>query len=168
MARFFREIPGYPNYIVSVTGLVYSKPRLHHMSRVKKIGGNFLPHYDHDGRIEVSLQNEQFNVGALILLAFVGPRPTPRHQCCHNDGNYRNNNPKNVRWGTVRENFEDRKKHGTHPSGVLNARSRVTEDQVREIRRSNENQHVLAARYGLSQQAISAIKKRVSWKHVAD
>lgn len=44
--------------------------------------------------------------------------------------------------------------------------SRLTEDQVREIRASCASQRKLGERYGVSQVAISKIKTRKTWAHV--
>ena len=37
---------------------------------------------------------------------------------------------------------------------------------MREIRASTERQIDLAARYGVAQSTISAIRKRIIWKHI--
>lgn len=50
--------------------------------------------------------------------------------------------------------------------GETHGRAIVTEDMVREIRRSEETLSVLAERYGLSRSAVSHIRKRRSWTHV--
>jgi hypothetical protein len=42
-------------------------------------------------------------------------------------------------------------------------RTKLTPDQVREIRTSPDPQHVLARRYGISQSQVSRIKRRRSW-----
>jgi len=46
------------------------------------------------------------------------------------------------------------------------SRSKLTEDQVRCIKLSNERQIALARYYGVTQSSISAIKTGVSWKHI--
>ena len=56
-------------------------------------------------------------VHTFILLAFHGPKPFPKAQCRHLDGCKLNNRPDNLRWGTHKENTEDRRLHGTlYPS----------------------------------------------------
>lgn len=50
----------------------------------------------------------------LVLEAFVGPRPTPRAECCHWDGDPSHNWPGNLRWGTRADNAADKRRHGTH------------------------------------------------------
>lgn len=56
-------------------------------------------------------------VHELVLIAWVGPRPSPDHEACHGDGNRANNALSNLRWGTYAENTEDRRKHGRIYSG---------------------------------------------------
>jgi hypothetical protein len=51
-------------------------------------------------------------VHALVLEAFVGPRP-PKHDACHADGSKDNNSLSNLRWGTRKENMQDAVRHGT-------------------------------------------------------
>jgi hypothetical protein len=51
-------------------------------------------------------------VHALVLEAFVGPRPQ-KHDVCHFDGSKDNNRLSNLRWGTRKENMQDAVRHGT-------------------------------------------------------
>jgi len=51
--------------------------------------------------------------------------------------------------------------------GAREARSsKLTEDCVRAIRKSDEPNKVLAERYGVTASNIHAVRKRASWKHV--
>jgi hypothetical protein len=43
---------------------------------------------------------------------------------------------------------------------------KLTEDNVRAIRESDEPNKIVAARYGVTASNINAVRKRVSWKHV--
>ena len=58
-------------------------------------------------------QSKQLGVHALVLEAFVGPRPEGM-EGCHNDGDTDNNTVGNLRWDTPSSNSLDRVKHGTH------------------------------------------------------
>jgi hypothetical protein len=51
-------------------------------------------------------------VHALVLEAFVGPRP-PGMECRHLDGDPKNNRLENLCWGTRTENIEDALRHGS-------------------------------------------------------
>lgn len=64
----------------------------------------------------------------LILEAFVGPRPGSilEWDGCHGDGNPANCRLDNLRWGTRKENMDDRKRHGhTKPERLFEMRGGV-------------------------------------------
>lgn len=52
-------------------------------------------------------------VHALVLEAFVGPRP-PGQECCHGNGDPTDNNVVNLRWDTRSGNVRDAIRHGTN------------------------------------------------------
>jgi hypothetical protein len=122
----------------------------------------------------------------LVLEAWVGPRPAG-YVCRHLDGNPANNAPSNLRWGTPLENIADRQTHGTtargdrsgsrlHPErvprGERASKAKLSEQQVREIRRRARESDVtltqLASEFGVYLNAIWMIVHRKSWKHVVD
>lgn len=61
---------------------------------------------------EAGARKQYFYVHALVLSAFVGPRPTGM-EACHGDGDGLNNRLGNLRWDTHAENVKDSIKHGT-------------------------------------------------------
>ena len=101
---------------------------------------------------------------ALVLAAFVGPRP-PKMECCHNDGNPWNNRVENLRWDTAQNNQRDRVKHGTSNGGERCASAKLTETQVAAIRADARLQREIAADYGVRESAISRIKTGKRWAH---
>lgn len=71
--------------------------------------------------------------------------------------------------GTRADNVADAVERERHPRGSTNGQSKVTEDDVRDIRRSRARGATYAAlqlRYGLTFPALSAIIKRRTWRHV--
>jgi NUMOD4 motif/HNH endonuclease len=66
-------------------------------------------------------------------------------------------------WTHVTENLQAHRDTGHRVSHRV-----ITEDDAREIYLSGETQTVLAARYGLSQGHVSAIKRGIIWRHVTD
>lgn len=52
-----------------------------------------------EGYIKHFIAGKHKKAHALVLEAFVGPRP-PKNDACHNDGNPKNNHVSNLRWGT--------------------------------------------------------------------
>lgn len=97
-----------------------------------------------------------------------GPRP-PGTEACHTPGigcqkhcmNYRH-----LRWDSHRNNLADAVSEGTVKNGERHPCHRLTEDDVREIRRLPGPDLAIAARYGMSQEHISRIRRRQKWKHV--
>lgn len=121
----FREIPDFPNYLADPTGRVWSRPRSHALGVLgnrRIVGGHFMKWLEKTGMVQVVLSRpgirRTMNVGAIVLRTFVGP-PPPGTECCHNDGDYRNNRLENLRWDTSRANQNDKRGHGTQPSGEL-------------------------------------------------
>lgn len=103
---------------------------------------------------------------AVVLEAFVGPRPE-QAEGMHLDHDRRNNHLSNLAWGTRRENEDQKKAAGRVPKGEISPTSKLTERDVREIRKSiGIPQQELADRYGCTFSNISAIQLRKSWRHV--
>jgi len=79
-------------------------------------------------------------------------------------------NPAHLFAGTQAENVADMhakkrdRKRGL--PGASNHQAVIDETAVRVIRVSTERQVDLAARYGVAQSTISAIRKRIIWKHI--
>lgn len=92
------------------THLISDKGRLYSL-----LSGRILKGGLHDaGYRRYSLPGGTFKYAhAMVLEAFVGPRPEGYH-CCHGDGNPANNSVENLRWGTVSSNRHDTVRHGRH------------------------------------------------------
>jgi hypothetical protein len=93
-------------------------------------------------------------------------------------------NPTHLRTGTDAQNYADMIKRGRErkPRGERNASSKLTADKVREIRAiraawmaahpgdtkgsGEASTLALAARYGVTHQAVEALLKNRTWKHV--
>lgn len=110
------------------------------------------------GRFAYKGRNERAHRLALILS---GQKPPFKKACAlHGCDNTACVNPRHLRWGTQADNMKDRASRGRCNMSPL------TEKDVYEIRASNCNQYVLADRYGVSQSAISLIKRGKSWRHL--
>lgn len=97
-----------------------------------------------------------------------GEPPTADHEVAHSCGKGHLGciNPGHLRWATHSENLADKIMHGTAPRGENCGTARLTEDDVREIRRLKGavSQKDLASRFGVSQPNISAIHSGRSWR----
>jgi hypothetical protein len=100
----------------------------------------------------------------LVLEAFIGKRPQGM-EGCHNDGNALNNHLTNLRWDTPKNNHADKVKHGTTNRGERCGTAKLTIDQVREIRKDDRLQRIIAKEYGIAESMISRIKNGVRWQH---
>lgn len=96
-----------------------------------------------------------------------GPPPTPHHHAAHSCGNGTKGcvTKAHLLWKTKSENEKDKVYHGTDNRGERHPMSRLTQDQVREIRalKGLETQQVTADRYGVVNQMVSRIQSRKSW-----
>jgi hypothetical protein len=116
---------------------------------------------------QVWIDGRRREVPAATCERWHGPRPTPHHQVRH----YVCGNPlcwagEHLRWGTPAENAADKVLHGTDSRGSRNGRAKLTEDDVREIRRrlaAGDLGYRIAEDYGVTKQLISRIKVGKAW-----
>jgi hypothetical protein len=171
----WQPIPGFEGYEASSLGRVRSFRRhggrgrgLVTVPRIKKV------HPGAAGYLAVTLQKPDGNrcskyaVHSLVAAAFLGPRPDGM-QVAHADGNKLNARLDNLRYATPLENADDKKAHGTDPTGERNARHKLTESAVREIRVLRSQgalQRELAAKFGVSISAIQFVLNGQRWSHV--
>ncbi|WP_366465998.1 HNH endonuclease [Paracoccus methylarcula] len=113
----------------------------------------------------------------LVAFAFL-PDPLPEQtQVAHRDGSRLHCHWQNLRWSTPLENHDDRRRHGTGPVGERNPKAKLTEDDVRRIRReyrlikipgSGRSVSELENAYGVHRATICSIANGRSWKHVKE
>lgn len=103
-------------------------------------------------------------VHSIVAEAFIGPRPDGM-TINHKDFNKTNNAAFNLEYATIAENNKHARDAGrcTVPDN-----SKLSDDQVREIRGSSERTGLLAARYGVGPSTIRNVRKRTYYKHVSD
>jgi hypothetical protein len=90
-------------------------------------------------------------------------------ECCHNDGNHANNKIGNVRWDTPSANTMDAIRHGTHCTakpGEGHHGAKLTENDVREIRRIGYPLGQHADRLKVNKTLIGKILRGENWKHI--
>lgn len=104
-------------------------------------------------------------VHSLVCAAFHGPRPEGM-TTAHNNGISTDNRPDNLRWDTLKANAADKLKHGTLLCGEQNGASRLTEAEARAIKFSDEDRHVAAQRYGVSETTVRYIREGKRWQRI--
>jgi hypothetical protein len=161
----WRQVPGFGRYRVSDEGGMlnaHGRPM-----KLEKLNGYLtVKAWSDEGR------RIRVGVHQLVALAFVGPRPSPKHECAHSDGDRLNNTPSNLRWATPRENTDDSVRHGTRvraPAGEKHPMARLTAEQAASIRARYTSEvgkaDQLAAEFGISKSQVRHIAYGRNWSH---
>ena len=108
-------------------------------------------------------------VHQLVLETFVGPRK-PGQGSRHLDGDSQNNRLENLEWSDQKTNMRDKVAHGTDNRGSNHVSSKITEEQVVEIRKIYSEKKIshskIAKLYGVSTSTIQRIINNKRWQHV--
>lgn len=100
-----------------------------------------------------------------------GAPPTPRHEAAHVCGRGMDGcvAPAHLAWKTHAENEADKVGHGTLLKGSDHTNSKLTEAEVRDIRKLfGQMTHAqIAKRYGVSRSTISLISSGATWGWLA-
>jgi hypothetical protein len=129
------------------------------------LNGSLDTHGYRTYRIRGGGKSTSYRAHTLVLLAFVGPKPTPDHQCAHWDGNRLNNHWTNLRWATAAENTADKIRHGT----VYNGHRKFLAEEVMDMaamRKDGARYVDIQERYKISKGNLSAILNGATWSHV--
>lgn len=170
-------IPGYPGYRVGDDGSVWSCLKRHYRRGRKGVvwvvSADWKPldcKPNKQGYPRVRIGGRTCKVHTLVLLLFVGPRPHPKAHGCHKDRNPRNNRLSNLRWDTPKGNMKDRDEHGMTRRGERHYRTKLTEQDVRDIREAyaagGTSLPKLAVKHNIGTSTVYRIVKRLVWKHV--
>lgn len=157
----WRPVPGFPGYLVSNLGRVYSG----HSDRCLR------PQPSGRGHLRVALrrggETHMRLVHRLVLKAFVGPCPDGQ-EALHEDDDPTNNRLGNLRWGTRSENRLDAVRNQRRRGGRQQGQA-LAREQVRAIKRHLQ-QGVPAARiaraFGVSRTTVRKIAEGKLWKDV--
>lgn len=160
----WRAIPG-TEYEVSESGDVRRARTL------SKLRG----YINTDGYLSYSIGSTHVLAHRLVAQAFLGHPEPGQNQVAHKDGSRVNCHWSNLRWSTSLDNHNDRRLHGTGPVGERNPKAKVTEADVRFIRReyqrikrpgSGRRVAELDQAFGLHRATILDIAMRRTWQHV--
>lgn len=173
MKEEWRAIPGLEGiYEVSSLGRVKSLARVFYFRRTvpdrvrdgcKNSYGYRVVGLQENGKLRTR------HVSRLVLSAFRSLPPFPNAQARHLNDDPSDDRLENLAWGTAQDNMDDRARHGRVARGTQIGNSKMTENQVREIRQAwelGESKKSLARRFGINRWAITSILRRTTWKHV--
>ena len=161
----YRDIPGYEaKYMATSLGRIYSKARRIGKGSGYVMRGKILkPSKDKDGYLHVALQiggrkNKTYRVHRLIFNTFSpGVEYPAGFQICHKDGDKENNRENNLYLGNQESNTLDKYKHKS---------TKLSIQQVKEIKKSTDLQRVVAKKYGITQATVSRIKAGKRAKYI--
>jgi hypothetical protein len=112
--------------------------------------------------------NESQLVSRIICEKVHGPPPSTKHESCHNcgKGNLGCINPHHLRWDTRTGNQAERVIHGTDNRGERHGRSKLSWEQVREIRKMQGilSGDKVAAKFNVKPTIIYNIWQGRKWK----
>jgi hypothetical protein len=148
------------HYRVSNMGRVYSLHQTGRMVIGMCVNGTYRI-------LKVRSQGRKANlpVHCMVLEAFVGPRPTPSHEGCHNNGKPGDNRLDNLRWDTAVANSADKVRHGTaryRRGGIA-----LDPERVHEMRTNPDiTLDTWAILFGVSRACVAAARAGRTWRNV--
>lgn len=155
---FQKPIPCAPEYEIDIFGNVF----LH---------GNLQPSAIlSDGYFYANIRKKPKALHRLVLLAFVGDPPSPKHEGCHRDGNRLNNCLTNLKWGTKADNTTDKIRHGTHKKRIGFRGTKLNKKQILQIRKLGQTgkytHQAIANKFEISRPNVSAILSGKRWENI--
>jgi hypothetical protein len=178
--EIWKPIPGYPWYEVSNLGRIksLSRPSTYikngvEITRIYK--EKILQAKDNgQGYVPVTLTheikpNKQALVHRIVARVFLGKPPKNKRHVMHLDDVRHNNAATNLRWGSNKDNVDDKVAKCRQALGETNGHATLTESGVLRIKKlldAGRSQKAVAAKFGVNQSTISDIKNGVLWSHV--
>src|ERR1035437_657713 len=132
-----------------------------------RVGKILKPTVSHKGYERVTIchssgKKSNVSIHTVVAKEFLGERPFGK-QINHKDANKRNNRPSNLEYVTPLENTTHSYANGLSPFGSKSKLSKLTENEVVEIRRlaaSGVHKDILASAFGMSYGGIEKIVRR--------
>lgn len=168
----WRSIPGFSLYEASDLGRIRSWRKggcIARRGEIPKVLKSCAHKY---GYRMVSIKSDNtgkfqtVTVHSLVLIAFSGQRPKDM-DCLHINGVSSDNRLENLRWGTAKENMQDKVRHGTQGFGEKHQNAKYTAEKVRELRRmvsAGESIASAAATLGIGYSSARGITQGRIWK----
>ncbi|AER48154.1 hypothetical protein SEA_SPIKEBT_61 [Mycobacterium phage SpikeBT] len=154
-----RPLPGFPGYFVSNSGRVFKELK----EQADKKDYRYFALKNRSGT------RKKVQASRAVLSAFQGP-PFPGAEAAHLDGDPSHNCSRNLAWKTHVDNEKDKLRHGTAVIGEKSHLAKLTDEQATEAlrmcRAGEGTLQQIADRFGVTKQAIWALKEGRSRKNV--
>lgn len=161
------EIPikGFENYLINDIGEIFSLPK-----RTRKGKRQMKPLKYKNGYIFIDLVKDakvyRRLVHRLMAESFI-PNPENKREVNHINGIKNDNRLNNLEWNTRSENQKHSIKTGLRSAkGIKNSQSKLTEDDVRQIRKLNLKYSDISKIFNIGISNVSAIKNNKTWTHI--
>lgn len=167
--EIWKDIVGLEGFVL-VSNLARIKRIMHRKNPTNKI---LSPFVNTCGYHQVSICHKgKYLTPSLhrtVALAFI-PNPENKPEVNHKDGNKKNNQVENLEWCTSKENILESWRMGLSKArdGEKHHNSKLTEKEVLEIRAIGKTMSAkeIGGLYGVNEQAIYKILKRIRWKNI--
>ena len=156
------NIPGYPNYFITKSGILYTNWPRYKGNRYVEVGWHKLSNkrIKNNGYVIATLRNKEgkrhFGIHQLVAIAWI---PNPKNLPCvgHKDNVRTHNHYKNLYWCTYKENSQQMVRDGRHCVPKL----KVTTHTLFNIYHDLDNGYRpcdICSKYGLTQQQVYKYK----------
>lgn len=158
----WKKISDFPEYEVSDLGRIRRVDTL----KIRKV------QVQSTGYVTVRLTRPGYSrtvsIHVEVALAFVGPRPSPRHEVNHIDSNRANPTADNLEWLTKSENRKHAYDCGyASAQGSRNGHSKLTDQGVLKIRKAAKTEYRnLSVELGVSLATIRDVAAHRTWTHL--
>lgn len=167
-----KPIPNFPGYFADTDGNIWSLRPFKRSKTPRTEPIQLHPHPNPNGYLMVNLQRDlkkiRIAVHTLILTTFVSPQPQGLYGC-HGPNGKTDNSLANLSWGTPSKNQNDKWRDGTMLAGESHKRSKLKDQDIRQMRKLYAN--------GMTAKAISKlfptchgnvclIVNRQAWRHI--
>ena len=179
--EIWKDIKGFPGYEISYFGRVKSLKRwIKNFKAINKIGLKkekiLKSGLNSKGYPSIVLRKNNKSctktIHLIVIDHFGPPKPTPKHECNHKDGDKTNNWWTNLEWMTGKENVNhahklDLVKHTEGEKHYHNKISKIDVIKIRKLWKTNKyQQNKLAKMFNTSSTNIRNIINFKTWKSI--